>query len=92
MQLRGPGRDHEVDPGVEGRVEARQGHSRLYLHYGLSYLPVTHPLRRRRYSWRSRYMWRRRQSGGGDRGYLFLYFVACVVVRSLDPPEATDTS
>ena len=30
--------------------------------------------------------------GGGDRGYLFLKFVACVVVRSLDPPEAIDTS
>ena len=32
------------------------------------------------------------RDGGGDRGYLFLYFVMCVVARSLDPPEATDTS
>ena len=43
------------------------------------FLPLDHPFRRGR-------------GGGGDRGYLFLYFVACVVARSLDPPEATDTS
>jgi len=87
MQLRGPGRDLGVDLGVEGRVEARRGHRRLYLHHRLSYLLLTHPLRWRRYRWR-----RRRQGGGGYKGYLFLYFVACVVARSLDPPEATDTS
>ena len=94
MQLRGPGRDLGVDPRVEGRVEARRGHRRLYLHHRLSYLLLTHPLRWRRYRWRRRQGWRRRrrQGGGGYRGYLFLYFVACVVARSLDPPEATDTS
>ena len=42
-------RDLEVDPRVEGRVEARRSHHRLYLHRRLSYLPLTHPLRRRRY-------------------------------------------
>jgi len=63
MQLRGLGRDLRVDPGVEGRVEARRGHRRLYLRRRLSYLPLTHPLRRSRYRWRRRrrYRWRRRQ-------------------------------
>ena len=49
------------------------------------FLPLDHPFRRGRGGGGGR-------DGGGDRGYLFLYFVACVVARSLDPPEATDTS
>jgi len=95
MQLRGLGGDLGVDPGVEGRVEARRGHRRLYLHHRLSYLLLTHPLRWRRYRWRRRQGWRRRRQGwrrqGWRRrqGYLFLYFIAGVVERSLDPPEAT---
>ena len=58
---RGPRRDLGVDLGVEGRVEARRGHRHLYLHRRLSYLPLTHPLRRRRYRWRRRQGRRRRQ-------------------------------
>ena len=46
-------RDLGVDPRVEGRVEARRGHRRLYLCRHLSYLLLTHPLRRR-YRWRRR--------------------------------------
>ena len=57
----GLGRDLRVDPGVEGRMEARRGHRLLYLRRRLSYLPLTHPLRRRRYRWRRRQGWRRRR-------------------------------